>query len=134
MFGEFCPKLRGSQSAGMIPAGTGIDWWQQDVNTPIPPGWALCNGQVAVWQTGPRAGQEFITPNQIGMYSQGGDILGGTSTANSLGYGNEPALTSVGNKNIVQITNGFDGDGSAQAVAGATDHPPSNIWVRLIKL
>jgi hypothetical protein len=87
MFGEFAPKVRGAATQGAVPAGTIIDWWQQDANTLVPTGWSLCNGLTATWQTGPRAGKLFTKPNLIGMYTLGGDVLNGSSTANSNGFG-----------------------------------------------
>ena len=99
MFGEVAPKLRGQNSPGMFPAGAIIDWMQADAYTPVPAGWALCNGQPAVWQTGPRAGQAFLTPNFIGMGSVGADVINGTSTANSSGYTKVAPGSVAGNAN-----------------------------------
>jgi hypothetical protein len=98
MFGEIAPKMRGAgnQSLGALPAGTIIRWWQNDINVQVPPGWALCNGAVAVWETGPRAGHSFTTPNFIGMYSQGADTLAQQNSANPNGFGSPTPQTAVG--------------------------------------
>jgi hypothetical protein len=98
VFGEIAPKMKGagSQSFGAPPAGTILDWWQADTFVSVPIGWALCNGQPAVWETGPRAGQSFTTPNFIGMYDMGGDLLAQANVANASGYGNLTPQTAVG--------------------------------------
>ena len=98
MLGETSPKLPGAGTTqfGSFPYGAVIDWFQPFAGAPVPPGFALCNGQTAVWQTGPLAGQSFTTPNLIGMYTMGADVLNGASTANASGYTKPTPQTVVG--------------------------------------
>jgi hypothetical protein len=141
VFGEIAPRLRGAQSAGSLPAGSIIDWWQQDSSTPVPSGWALCNGQTAVWQTGSRAGQSFTTPNFIGMLCQGGDLLDGSSTANPGGYGNQPSKSTVGS-GTTGTDNAYTGVGNgtgenlffAYYIHEHSFQPPSIVCAKIIKL
>lgn len=62
-------------------------WVQPNSSVAVPSGYALCNGQTATWQTGVLAGSTFTTPNYIGMFPIGADILGGSSSGNSSGFG-----------------------------------------------
>lgn len=71
----------------LVPYGTIVAWWSTD--STIPTGWALCNGQTTTWQTGPHAGSSVTLPNLIGMFIQGTDITGGSSTANANGFGSQ---------------------------------------------
>lgn len=147
MFGEFSPRVRGATSLGRVPAGTIIDWWQQDANTPVPAGWAQCNGQIACWRTGPRAGESFTTPNLIGLYVVGGDVLGGSSTGNANGFGNLPAQEYCGavvhvheyviNEGVViEGTYGYAGIGlyGYYDTYAASSAPAAQVITKLIKL
>jgi hypothetical protein len=69
------------------PAGMLMAWQPPTTTTPIPNGFALCNGATAVWETGPSAGTSFTTRNYIGMTLIGSDMPSGTSTANASGFG-----------------------------------------------
>jgi hypothetical protein len=77
-----------------VPYGTVVAWWATDSS--IPTGWALCNGQTTTWQTGPHAGSSITLPNLIGMFIQGSDITGGSSSANGNGFGSQTNQSQVG--------------------------------------
>jgi hypothetical protein len=146
MFGEIAPKMRGagSQFSGAVPAGSAIEWWQPDSSVAVPPGWAICNGQTYVWETGPRAGQSFVSPNFIGMLSQGGDLLSQTNTANASGFGNQSPQTAVGSTLMAtSANNSYTYASSYRPIvfAAANGHyhegsiePASIATTRLIKL
>ena len=123
MFGEFGPKLpgSGSQRLNAVPPGVMLPWFQADAALLVPAGWALCNGGTAVWQTGPRAGKTFTTPNMIGMFLEGADILGGASAANASGYTKPTAQTAAG-ATTVSVS------GTA-SVSGTTSGPSSTVLV-----
>jgi hypothetical protein len=73
--------------ASLAPYGSVVAWWA--VDSTIPTGWALCNGQTTLWLTGPHAGASITLPNLIGMMIQGADITGGSSSANADGFGSQ---------------------------------------------
>jgi hypothetical protein len=73
-----------------IPAKTIANWWS--TSGTIPSGWALCNGQTVTMLDG----SSVTTPNLIGMFVAGGDIQGGSNTANANGFGSFAPKTTIG--------------------------------------
>jgi hypothetical protein len=71
----------------LFPYGSVVAWWA--VDSTIPTGWALCNGQTATWLTGPHATDSIVLPNLIGMFIEGSDITSGVSPGNASGYGSQ---------------------------------------------
>lgn len=67
-------------ASGTVPSGTIVAWYGTGS---VPTGWLLCNGTSG-------------TPNLIGMFIQGGDITGGSSTANPNGFGSTANQSQVG--------------------------------------
>lgn len=106
------------------PAGTYMPWWQPSSSTPIPTGFALCNGASAVWQTGDLAGTTFTLPNFIGRMVLGSDVLSGTSTASSGGYGTTTPQTTYGlTATTISVTVYPNYSVGATAQAGAGIYP-----------
>lgn len=95
----------------VVPYGTIIAWWSTD--TTIPTGWALCNGQTTNWQTGPFAGNSVTLPNLIGMFIQGADMTGGSSTANGSGFGSQANQSTFGSTTHTHTYSGNTGTPSA---------------------
>lgn len=102
--------------ANPTPYGTVVAWWATDAT--IPTGWALCNGQTTTWITGPHSGSSITLPNLIGMFIQGGDITGGSSTANVNGFGSQANQSLQGNNAHTHTYSGTTSTASAQINQG----------------
>jgi hypothetical protein len=90
------------------------------IPTGVPTGWALCNGQTTTWITGPNAGMPVTLPNMIGMFVQGSDVTGGSSTPNANGFGSATNQTQVGTATHTHMFSGTTGGPSnANVLDGA---------------
>lgn len=113
-----------ANAATSDPYGTVVAWWATD--STIPNGWALCNGQTTNWITGPHAGNSVTLPNLIGMFIQGGDITGGSSTANVNGFGSQANQSQFGAITHTHTYSGTTGTASLQSNGGATVNTSTN--------
>lgn len=95
---------------GTVPIGTVIDWWRPGPNTPIPAGWAVCDGSPITDPLSDLVGE--LTPPLVGRFVRGLDPA--LVTPSSYGIGATTSLPDIGGNPAVDLTHShtIDPDGS----------------------
>lgn len=108
-------------AGGSVPVGGVIDWYRPDPSTPIPAGWAVCDGQTVSDPESILDGQP--TPNLVGRFVRGLDPAAMTATA--YGAGTATPLPDAGGQDSVDLTHAHGVAAHSHSLPGHT-HPISS--------